>query len=276
MNELIDPAAWRDILVDAFSELGTRVAGFLPHLVGAVLILLLGWLLSRSLEAMAARLLRRMGLDGAASRLHITQALERAEIELTLSQILARLLFWLLMLAFVLSSVETLGLTAVTATIDRLIAFIPNVIGATLIAILGLLLARLVGTLVSSGAAAAGFLNSARLGFLAQMLVAGLVLVVACDQLGIATEILVLPLSVAIAAAGFALGLAFALASRPVLTHILAGHFLKRSLPRDAVVEIGGRRGFVERVGAVDTLLRGEETSWTVPNARLIDEVVTR
>jgi hypothetical protein len=45
---------------------------------------------------------------------------------MALSEVVARLLFWLLMLTFVLSSVETLGLTAVTATIDRLIAYIPN------------------------------------------------------------------------------------------------------------------------------------------------------
>jgi len=276
MSGLFDLDAWREILVRALSELGTNVAGFLPNLVGAALILLLGWALSRGLEAIASRGLRTVGLDGAASRLGISDLLARAEIGLTFSQIVAKLLFWLLMLTFLLSSVETLGLSAVTDTIDRLIAFIPNLISAALIGIGGLLLARLVATIVSSGAAAAGFVSAGRLGFLAQLMVGGLVLVIAVEQLGIATDVFVLPFAVVLGAAGLGVALAFGLGARPVITHIMAGHFLKQSLPRDAPIEIDGQRGLVERVGAVETLLRGEDRVWTVPNGQLLDRVVVR
>ena len=276
MEALFDLSAWREVLVRAFSELAVNVAGFVPNLVGAALILLLGWLLSHGVERVAARALRGIGLDAAAARLRIAEALARADIGLSLSQILAKLLFWLVMLTFLLSSVETLGMTAVTNTIDRLIAFIPNVIGAALIGIGGLLLGRFAATLVSSAAAAAGFVSAPRIGFLAQLAVVGLVLVLAVEQLGIATEVLVLPLSVALAAAGFAIGLAFALGAQPVITHILAGHFLKQSLPRETSIEIDGRRGLVERVGAVDTLLRSDERVWTVPNAQLLEQIVVR
>jgi hypothetical protein len=276
MEQLFDLETWREILVRVFSELGANLARFLPNFVGAILILALGWALSRALEVVTHRGLRTLGLDRVAARLQITATLERAEIRLTLSQIVARLVFWLVMLTFLLSSVETLGLTAVTATIDRLIAFIPSILGAAGIALAGLLLARFGGTLVSSAAAAAGFPSAPRLGFLTQLVASGLVLVVALEQLGVATEVLVLPFTVALAAAGLAIGLAFALGARPVITHILAGHFLKQSLPRRASVEFDGRRGLVERVGAVDTLLRNEEQSWTVPNAQLLEQVVTR
>lgn len=276
MDQLFDLSAWREILVRAFSELGANVAGFLPNLVGAFLILLTGWLVSRALEAVASRTLRTIGLDGVAVRLRIAELLERAEIGLTSSQLVARLLFWLVMLTFLLSSVETLGLSAVTATIDRLIAFIPNLIGAVAIGIGGLLLGRFVATLVSSAAAAAGFLSAPRLGFLAQVVVVALVLVLAAEQIGIATSVLVLPFTVALGAAGFAVGLAFALGARPVITHILAGHFLKQSLPRNASVEIDGQRGVVERVGAIDTRLRGDDRVWTVPNGQLLERVVIR
>lgn len=276
MDQLFDLAAWREILVRAFSELGANIAGFLPNLVGAGLILLVGWGISRGLEAVVSRALRRVGLDGAAARLNIAEALERAEIGLTFSQIVAKLLFWLMMLTFLLSSVETLGLSAVTATIDRLIAFIPNVIGAALIGVGGLLLGRFVSTLVSSTAAAAGILNAPRLGFLAQLVVVALVLVLAAEQLGISTSVLLLPFTVVLAAAGFSIGLAFALGARPVITHIMAGHFLKQSFPQNASIEIDGQRGLIERIGAVDTLIRGDDRVWTVPNGQLLERVVVR
>ncbi len=276
MDQLPDIGAWRDVFLQAATEVGTKVAGFVPSLVGAVLILVLGWLLSRSVELAAGRALRTFGLDRAATRLRLDDVLDRAGIRLALSQVVARLLFWLLMLTFLLSSVETLGLTAVTATIDRLIAFIPNLIGAALITLLGLLLARFLGSVLSSAAAAAGFPSAPRLGFLAQLLVAGLVVVVAVEQLGVATNVLVGPLTALLAAATLSAGLAFALGAYPIVTHILAGHFLKASLPRDTFVEVEGDRGVVERVGPTDTLLRNGDRVWSVPNAKLLNLVVAR
>jgi small-conductance mechanosensitive channel len=71
-------------------------------------------------------------------------------------------------------------------------------------------------------------------------------------------------------------GVAFALGARPVITHIMAGHFLRQSLPTGGSVEVGGQRGVVERVGAVDTLVRDEEHTWSIPNGRLIEEIVVR
>ena len=276
MDKWLDVEAWRVMFANALSQLGETVAGFLPNLLGALLILLVGWLLSRALEAIATRGLRTLGFDGFATRLRIAEFLERAEIRLSVSQIVAKLLFWLVMLTFLLSSIETLGLTAVTETIDRLIAFIPSVIGAVLISIGGLVLARFVSTVVRSAAAAAGFLSAARLGFVAQLVVGGLVFAVAVEQLGVATDVFVLPFTVALGAAGFGIGLAFALGARPVIGHIMAGHFLKQSLPRDAAIEVEGQRGLVERVGAVDTLLRNDTGSWTIPNGQLLERIVVR
>jgi hypothetical protein len=276
VEQFPDIAAWRGVLIEAVTELGTKIAGFLPSLLGAVLILIFGWLVSRSLGIAAGKALRTFGLDRAATRMKLSDVLERAGVTMALSEIVARLVFWLLMLTFVLSGVETLGLTAVTATIDRLIAYIPNLIGAALIVLLGLLLARFVGTLVSSAAAAADFATAPKLGVATQIAIAGLVFVVAIEQLGIDTNVLVVPLTAVLAAAALSAGLAFALGARPIVTHILAGHFLKQSLPRDCYVEIEGERGIVERVGPTETLLRNDEKSWSVPNAKLLDLVVTR
>jgi small-conductance mechanosensitive channel len=275
MENFFDVAAGREVLLRALSDLTATFAAFLPSLAGALLLLALGWLVSRSVELAARRALRGLGLDRAAARLRLADWLEASGIRWTLSEGIARLLFWLLMLTFVLSGVETLGLEAVTGTIDRLIAFIPKLIGAGLIVVLGLLFARFLGGAIGSAAAAAG-VGGARLGFVVQALVALLVAVIAIEQLGVDTGVLVAPLTALLAAASFAAGLAFALGARPIITHILAGHFLRQSLPREAFVEIEGRRGVVQRIGATDTLLRNGAESWSIPNAQLIERVVTR
>ena len=103
-----------------------------------------------------------------------------------------------------------------------------------------------------------------------------MIVVIAFEQIGIGTDVMLYPLLVILAAGGIAIGLAFALGSRQVINHIMAGHFLKQSLPRDVLLEIDGHKGRLERVGAVDTLIQGAETSWSIPNAQLLDKVVVR
>lgn len=275
-TEIFDVEAWREVLINSLAELGTTVAGFLPNLVATLLILAVGWLFSRLLQAVVQRVMNRIGFDSLAARLRIADTLREAGLASSASQIVARLVFWVLMLTFILSAVETLGLTAVTATIDRLIGFIPNLIAAALILVFGLMLARLVRNLVSSAAAAAAVAQGQRLGALAQGMLVLVVGVVALEQLGIQTEVVIRFITAMIVSLGISLGIAFALGARSVISHILAGHFLRQSLASGGSIEIDGRRGVVERVGPVDTLLRSESGAWSVPNARLIEEVVTR
>jgi hypothetical protein len=276
MTGLFDLESWRRVGERTLSEFGATLAVFVPSLVGAALLLVVGWVLARSVELASQRLLRAAGLDRAAARLRLGEVLAHAGTEASLSEIIARLLFWLVVLLFLVSAAETIGLVAVTATLDRLVAFIPSLIAAALILVLGVLAARFAGGLVGSAASAAGVDGAARLGLLSQGAVVLLASVVAIEQLGVATQVLVWPLTALVAASAFAAGLAFALGARPIISHILAGHFLKQSLPRDAFIEVAGRRGVVERIGPTDTLLRNGEESWSVPNRRLLEEVVGR
>lgn len=267
---------WRDAFLQSTVEIGTRIAAFVPHLVLAVFIIFVGWLIAQGAEVATGRLLRLFGIDTAARRLRVSHVLERAGVRVPLSEIVATSVYWVLLLSFMLFGVETLGVEAVSATLERLVQYIPQILGAVLILVLGFLSARFVGTVVTSGAAAAGFSGASRLGAVTRLAASTLVLVVALEQLGVATNIFIGPLTVLLGAAGLAAGLAFALGAYPIVNHILAGHFLKQSLPRDVFVEVDGRRGTVDRVGATETLFSNGEDSWSVPNARLLDMIVER
>jgi hypothetical protein len=128
----------------------------------------------------------------------------------------------------------------------------------------------------ASAFSAAGFTAGARVGVLVHGGIATLVALVAIEQVGVDTRILVGPLTVLVGAAALSAGLCFALGARPIVTHILAGHFVRQSLPRDAFVQIGDRRGVVQRVGATDTLLRNGDAQWSVPNAQILEQIIVR
>lgn len=264
---------WREVVTSEFSEIGARIIAWLPNVLGALMLALAGWVVAKVAGGIARRTLRGLGLDRVGARHRIG---ERAGLEMRLSDAAARLVFYAVMLVFALAAVHTLGVTAVTSMVDHFLAYIPNLVGAALTALFGILLARFVGSLTTSAALASGMPTGARIGFIVQLTGVAFVAIVALEQLGFATNVLVLPLTAVLAAAGFAIGLSLALGARPIVTHILAGHFLKRSLPRDTFIEVDGERGVVERVGAIDTLLRNGDRRWSVPNAHLLERVIMR
>lgn len=276
MNQLLNLEAWREVVVTALTQLGTTIAGFLPNLIGALVILLLGWCIAKLVEIVSQRLLGRVGIDTASRRIGISETLSNAGISRPPSRLLARVLFWLLMLTFVLSAFDTLGLRAVTSTIDRLIAYLPNIFAAALIVIVGLLIARFVGNLVVSGAAAAGVMYARALGAGARGATVGMVGILAAEQLGVDTRLLITVVTVVVAAAGVALALAFALGAREVVQAVLAGHYLRQSLREGERLEVDGRSGVLQRVGSTETLFHDDARSWSVPNARLLEAVIVR
>lgn len=276
MGNVFSVENWRDVVTSSLEQFGTTVGHLLPALLGALLILLIGWGVSRLVQSVVRRALRRFGLDRTVARLRLTDSLRRANIESEPSEIVARVLFWILMLTFLLASAETIGLSAVTTTIGRLILYLPNVVGAAFIVVVGLLVGRMAQRLVASGSEMAGLPRADRVGAVVRGIVLLVTSIVAVEQLGLKTDILVRVITVLVATFGITMGLAFALGARTVVTHILAGHYLRQTLAIGQPVEVAGRKGVVDHVGTVSTVFRKGDRSWSVPNAALLDDVVVQ
>lgn len=276
MNTLLDVDTWRQLLQDSLAALGSSIGAFLPKLLITVVVLLLGWLIATLVALLTRRFLRRVGLDRLAERVRIARAMNNAGISATPSVIVSRLFFWLLILTFFITAANSLGLSAVTATIDRFVEFIPSVIAAGLILIAGLLLARFTRNLVLSAAVAAKAPQAHRLGSVTYGIVIIFTSVLAIEELGVDTQILVSVTTGLLTAVALSMGIAFALGARPLVTHILAGHFLRQLLTPGGSVEVDGRRGQVDNVGAFETLLRNDDQIWSIPNGTLLDSVKGR
>lgn len=276
MDKFASIDALTEAAAGALSHASATVGAFLPKLLGAVLILVAGWIASRLIEAVARRLLVKLGADRLSRRLNLDEGLRRAGVEHPASWILGRSLFWLVMLTFVLSAVDALGLQGVIGTVAKLVAFIPHVVGALLIVVLGLVVGHFGRAAVTSGAAVADAGYGRRLGSIVYFGSVAAACVLALGQLGIDADLLVAVVTAAVAAATMGAGLAFALGARGVIAHVLAGHFLRQRLKVGEEIQALGLRGVVVATRAVDTVIRTEESTVSIPNATLLEEVVVR
>ena len=197
------------------------IVAFLPSLFGAILILLVGLIIAKLLEKGTDALLERLHFDEMLDRGGVNRTLARAGTKLDPSSLVARLVFWTVALIAILMASNALGLTAVSAMFYSLVSYIPRVIVAVLIVILGMVLGEFVKDVIpASMGGVAGF---SALGKAAKGVIVALALFMALDQLRVAPDIVRTAFTLLLGAAALAAGLAFGLGCRD-----LAGEYMRR------------------------------------------------
>jgi len=124
---------WTQSLVTAMTALWTKIANFIPNLFGALVVLLLGFVVAKLLDTLLSKLLAKLGLDRLMGGTGLTKLLSRAGLQVPISTLIGKIVYWFVLLIFLVSAAESLGLERVSATLDMLALYLPKVFGAALV-----------------------------------------------------------------------------------------------------------------------------------------------
>ncbi len=267
----LDPTFWTDTFVEIVSD----IVNWLPALLGALLWLIVGWLVARAAQFILASLLRRLGFDRISDRAGATQFLRNAGVDSTSSELLARVVYWIVLLIFLLAAADSLGLDGIVETLGALVGYLPSVLAAALILLLGSLLSRVAGDTVGALAIQAGVAGGQTLGQVVRYVLLIFVLILAIGQLGIETTLLTNVTTVIITATAFALALAFGIGSRDLARNIMAGMHAKEAFEPGQRIHIRSHSGDLVAIGTVKSTIQTEKGLVSLPNAALTEEEVT-
>ena len=198
-------------LQDAISAL----LSFIPQLIGALIILIIGYVIAKALQAIVGRVLEGIGFDRWMERGGIKQFFDRADTEHTPHSILGRLVFWFVFIIAITMAADALGIPQVSAVLAQLIAYIPSIIAAILILILAALLANFLSSIVRGATGSDILASVARYAIIVYAVFA------AVTQLGIAVELTAPTFLIVLGAVALAAALAFGIGGREVARHIL-------------------------------------------------------
>ncbi|WP_417662210.1 mechanosensitive ion channel family protein [Pseudomonas sp.] len=249
----LDP--WTQSLVAAMTALWTKVAGFIPNLFVALILVLLGFVLAKLLDTLISKLLGKVGLDRLMAGTGLTKLLSRAGFQVPVSTLIGRIVYWFILLIFMVSAAESLGLERVSATLDVLALYLPKVFGAALVLVVGVLLAHLVSGIVRGAADSVGLEYAHGVARIAQGLVIIISISVAIGQLEVKTELLNYVIAIVLITIGLAVALALGLGSREIAGQILAGIYVRELYQVGQHVQVGDVEGQIEEIGTVKTIV---------------------
>ncbi len=206
---------------------------FLPSLFGAGLVLLVGFVLAKLTQKGFARLLRRVRLNDLFRKAGVLGAVDSAAAHFNPSRILAHLAFWVVMFTAMLIAANALGIDSLAPVFSELVGYVPSVIAAIVIVILGIVLGDFVGGLImASTHALHGGPTLARAGKAGVVMLA---VFMSLQELGVATNIVTTAFAILFGAVALAAALSFGLGTRELAGEIARNWYNRYKAERDAL-----------------------------------------
>jgi hypothetical protein len=265
-------------LMESFNMAFGQIIQLAPKVLAMIVVLVVGYIIAKLVGKAITAVSERLGLHRAAERGGLVQSMQQVGIKRTVPQIIGAIVFWFLMFVFLMAGLNILGLEQVSAAVGQVVDYIPNLLVATVMVVVGLMLANFLRGVVATGADRVGISYASQLASGTYYVLVLMICIAAFEQLKIEFGPLNHLILIAFGAVAIAFGLSVGLGGREVVAGILSGYYIRQRMTAGDKVSVAGLEGTVRDVGPVATIIETEEDGMihrhSVPNVKMLQEAV--
>lgn len=256
-----------EILV-ILNQLKQSLVEFLPNLIVAALIFIVGFLIAKLIRLMVIRFVKSAHLliPNQKIRSRVRNFIEDKPV----SGVIGGILYWLLILLFLTIATETLGLPIITTWLSGVIGYLPKILSALLIGIAGVVGGIILRDLVTNAAVSTGVVYSTLLGKIIQIVVLLVTILIVIEQIGIDGSVLHNVFIITIGSLLFSMALAFGIGAKTSVSNILASHYLQKVYKIGDKVKIEDIEGIIIEITSVAVILDTTEGQTCIPSQQFL------
>ncbi len=213
---------WQVVLLEPAKTILSQISQFLVNVLLVVIILIIGWIIAKIIKTLVIRLLKAVKLDQLSDRIDLDSILAKGGLSYSLSELIGVICYWLALLITFVVAVNAIGLTVAADLLNRIVLYVPNIIAAVFILILGMFVATLLSNIVKTAANNAGVSQAKLLGKAVEVVVIIFAVAISLEQLGIAAKVIELTISIILASLGLSVALAFGLGCRDLAAKFIS------------------------------------------------------
>ena len=215
-------SSWQVVLLEPARTVLAQISQFMVNALLVIVILLIGWLLSKLIRSVVSKTLKTAKINELSSRIELDKLLGKGGITYTLSDLIGGICYWLGLLVTFMVAVNSVGLTIAADLLNKVVLYIPNVIAALFILILGMFVSTLLKNIVQTAASNAGLNQGKLLAQVVETVVIAFAIFVGLEQLQIGIRITELTISIILGSLGLGLALAFGLGCKDIAGKFVA------------------------------------------------------
>jgi hypothetical protein len=262
----------RDTLLGIWNNLHSFVVDLVPRLVTALVVLIIGWAFAKVIERVLRTTFFRLQVDKVLEKVGITSTLRGLGVRGSLSESAARLIYWLILILFLRGAAESAGLLIIADAINSFFGYLPHLIAAFLVMILGNVVAQFAGRAVTEAARDSGVDYAPALGRAVSAGVLFIVTIMAITQLGIDTEMIRTVAIILLAGGAAGLALSFGIGSRDITRNLMAGFYARKLFRIGEELEVRGVKGTLSAITATQTLIEQDGKTVAIANSVFLEE----
>jgi hypothetical protein len=255
--------AWGAQLIGVFRDTLASLVTYLPVVLTALAVLLIGWLLAHLARGLVRRALESM--DWLFARFVPRSAGRSETLARATSRAISTVVFWIVLLIFAASALRILGGSVFERWTENLLAYLPSAIGGVIIIAVGFTAGTLVRHVLEQASVGLGAGQSTVLGRLAQAVIVISCVVIGIDQLGVNVNFLIQLTTVTAAAVFGGIALVFALGTRQHLANLIGAHYARKHYAPGDRVKIGGFEGRIVQIADGCVFLETDAGDVSVP-----------
>ncbi len=255
--------------MDLLTHLMLQFVDAVPRLLGAIAIALAGWLIAGSVSKFVHGLLKKLPLDRFTEKLNEIDIVYKSNIRLELSSMLSKILYYLLLLISIVAATDVLGMPALSQLMQQIITYIPNLITALAIILIGTWLADVLKNIVLSACESFEIPSGKLIASFVFYFVFLSILMSALAQAKIDTQFITANISIVLAGVVLAFAIGYGFASRDVVANFLASFYSKDKFQVGDKITIEGMTGTILEMDNSSIVLQSESKRIIIPMSKL-------
>jgi hypothetical protein len=220
---------WKNLIIEPVIQMLTRIMAYLPVLLGALIILIVGWIVAKAIRQLVDWLLKVIRFDTLADKAGISAILRKGDLKISAREVVSSIVYWLVIIMVLVMTVDALGLPKSSDVLSSLFAYVPKVIAALLVLIVAMFLASFVSGIVRTAAGNANLPKPGILAGISRWAIIIFAVTIALEQLAIAPLLVTATFNIILGGIVLALALAFGLGGKDAAAKYLEELRQKRS-----------------------------------------------
>ncbi|MCE9684897.1 mechanosensitive ion channel [Shewanella sp. AS16] len=255
---------WHNALAVSYEQLLGYLVAYVPQVVGALFLLLLGWLIAWGLSRLTTSLLLLLHkfLDGFLTKLIPAKSLDIKPRQI---RIMGKSVFWVVMLFFFAAATSSLGMDFIATWLQLLLGYLPRLLAAGIIIISGYFIGSMAGTMAMANAGPSGFRQTYRIGTVIKIVIVSIAIVVGIEQLGINIQFFTTLVLVLLSTLSAGIALAYGLGCAELVKNLVGAKQARKHFRLGECIAIAGIRGELVEISATMLILDTSQGRAVVP-----------
>ncbi|MFK5972979.1 MAG: mechanosensitive ion channel [Flavobacteriaceae bacterium] len=262
---------WKNLSLDSFSGMGEDIGSGLTHIMGAMIVLIAGWLITKLLLIILRKVLRIVKVDKLTEKINEMNFFGKSDIKFKVSAIILSFVKWIMFLIVLIVAADIMNWSIISSEIGNLLRYLPKLFSAIALFMVGLYIASFVKKTILGVFESFELSGSKIISTIVFYVIIVFVSITALNQAGIDTAIITNNVTIILGSFLLAISIGFGLGSKEIIANLLKTFYARKNYAIGDKIRLNGVEGVIESIDNISLTLMTKEGKTIIP----IDEVVS-